>query len=87
MKRLLMIPLFLLTLAQPALAMTETGFDNIRFATLIACNVLAALAIFFCMLVLAAVAVDKLRDRKRQRAVVRVRSETPNRRRNQVAGH
>ncbi len=86
MKRLLMIPLALAGFVRPALAMTESGFDDVRFATLITCSILAVLAILFCLMVLVAVAYDRMQAKKRQRAVVRVRAGTPQRRRNQVPG-
>jgi len=78
-----MKPLFLTlplihTAGSVALAMTETGFDNYRFAGLIGLNLLATLAFLFCLLVLAAA----LHDRSRQRKQVRVSQRPrPNRRR------
>ncbi|RMF45449.1 MAG: hypothetical protein D6751_07380 [Deltaproteobacteria bacterium] len=84
MKTRLLLLLILISFAQPVLALTEGGFDEYRFAMLIGFTVLIALLIFFCLLVLGAVAVDRARDTRRQRAVVRVRTRTPARGRNQV---
>ncbi|RME35684.1 MAG: hypothetical protein D6794_09350 [Deltaproteobacteria bacterium] len=79
-----MLFLILLSFAQPVFALTEGGFDEYRFAMLIGFTALIALLIFFCLLVLGAVAVDRARDARRRRAVVRVRTRTPARSRNQV---
>lgn len=84
MKTRLMLLLILLSFAQPVIAMTEGSFDEYRFAMLIGFAALIALLIFFCLLVLGAVAVDRARDTRRRRAVVRVRTRPPARGRNQV---
>lgn len=79
MKKSILSLLVLLSTAQPVLAMTESGFDDLKFGAMIGLTVVLGGLALLCFMIPVAVLFDKMRKRKRQQAIMRVTANSRDR--------
>lgn len=87
MKKSVLSLLFLACTVQPTLAMTDSGFDDLKFGALIGLNVLIGVLALICFLIPVAVLVDRMRKRQRQQAIMRVTANSRDRLSKQGLAH